>query len=135
MKNMTIQRIAVTAIATVEIEVPITLKSESNCSEHWTKKSKRHNAQKELVKWQLKNKKPPNQTPVEITLTRIAPRYMDKGNLVSSFKWVEDAIAEYFHPGLAPGRADGLGDIEFFHRQEKGKPKENKITIAIKYLN
>lgn len=132
---MRMMRAAVTVIATVEIEVPVTLTSESNCSEHWTKKSKRHNIQKELVKWQLKNKNPPNQTPVEITLTRIAPRYMDKGNLVSSFKWVEDAIAEYFHPGLAPGRADGLGDIEFFHRQEKGNPKENKIVIAIKYLS
>jgi len=119
----------------IEIIVPMTLKSESNCSEHWTKKSQRHKEQKKLIWWQLKDKKPPKQTPVEITLTRIAPRFMDKGNLVSSFKWVEDAIAEYFHPGLAPGRADGLGDIEFFHSQEKGNARENKIRIAIKYLS
>lgn len=119
----------------VEITLPLRTVSEANSSEHWSRKSKRHNTQKELVKWQLKNKKPPNQTPVEITLTRIAPRYMDYSNLVSSFKYIEDACAEYFHPGLAPGRADGFGDISFIHKQLKGNPKEYKIKIEFKFLN
>ena len=107
--------------------------SEANSSEHWSKKCKRHQTQKKLVKWLLTYKKPLNQTPLTITLTRVAPRYMDPSNLVSSFKYIEDACAEYFHPGLAPGRADGFGDIQFIHKQIKGNPKEYKIKIEFKY--
>jgi len=98
-------------------------------SEHWSEKSKRHKAQKKMIWWLLNDKKPPYQLPLTITLTRISPRYMDFGNLVSSFKWIEDACAEYVHPGLAPGRADGLGDINFLYKQEKGLPNDYQIKI------
>lgn len=119
----------------VEFILPIRTVSEANSSEHWSKKSKRHRSQKKVVWWALNSKRPPNQTPLTITLTRVAPRYMDYGNLVSSFKYIEDACAEYFHPGLAPGRADGFGDIEFIYKQLNGDPKEYKIKIEFKYPN
>jgi hypothetical protein len=117
----------------VEFILKIRTVSEANSSEHWSKKSKRHRIQKKMVWWLLQCNKPPNHTPVHITLTRIAPRYMDYSNLVSSFKYIEDACAEYFHPNLAPGRADGFGDITFLHKQEKGIPKEYKIKIEFNY--
>lgn len=120
---------------TVELVLPIRTVSEANSSEHWTKKSKRHRIQKKVVWWTLNDKRPPVRTPLTITLTRVAPRYMDPSNLVSSFKYIEDACAEYFHPGLAPGRADGFGDISFIHKQIKGNPKEYKIKIEFKYDN
>lgn len=117
----------------VELILPIRTISEANMSEHWTKKSKRHKTQKKLVWWALNDKRPPTITPVTLTLTRISPRIMDFSNLVSSFKWIEDACAEYFHPGLAPGRADGFGDISFIYKQMKGNPNEYKIKIEFKY--
>ena len=104
-------------------------------TEHWSEKNKRHKAQKKMVWWALNDKRPPTTTPAIFTLTRVAPRYMDEDNLQSSFKAIRDQCADYIHPGLAPGRADGLGDITFIYKQEKGAPKEYKIKIEISLAN
>ena len=109
-----------------EITLDLRTVSEANSNEHWHKKALRHKTQKKMVWWALNDARPPTKTPISFTLTRVAPRYMDFSNLVSSFKWVEDACAEYIHPGLAPGRADGLGDITFILSKKKASPRNTK---------
>lgn len=86
--------------------------------------------QKMLISGKLKEKKLPP-PPVKITLTRIAPRELDYDNLCHALKTPTDIVADHFHPGLAPGRADGFKDLEFQYSQKKGKPKEYGLIITI----
>jgi hypothetical protein len=112
--------------------LPLKTASEANSSEHWTKKAKRHKLQKQKIKAILLKERPKITIPCNVLLTRISPRQLDvDDNLPMSFKYISDAIAEYFYPGLAPGRADGMGGIKFEFKQEKGNVKEYAITIQM----
>lgn len=117
--------------------VPVRLVSESNMREHWTKKIRRKKQQKELICLYLKNEIQTKMTPpVQITLTRIAPRKLDYDNLVSSMKTVQDAIAGFLLPDLAPGRADDPSQgLSFSYGQKRGSPKEYGLEIAINKLD
>ena len=114
------------------LKIPLRVVSEANMSEHWTKKHKRKKEQKRLVTIFAKDAVRLIKPPVTVKLTRVAPRALDQDNLVASFKHVLDVISDLIHPGLAPGRADGLGDISFSWHQEKGKPKEYAILVEFK---
>lgn len=67
--------------------------------------------------------------PLTIIITSIRPREYDYSNLVASCKFLEDVIADHLKPGLAPGRADGCGDIKFLHRQRKGGIREYAVEL------
>lgn len=67
--------------------------------------------------------------PVTVVITSIRPREYDYSNLVASCKFLEDVIADHLKPGLAPGRADGCGDIKFLHRQRKGGIREYAVEL------
>ena len=114
-----------------EITLPIRTVSEANSSEHWSKKSRRHRIQKKTIWAALHQKRPQIEIPIEFTLTRVAPRSIDFDNLVSSFKWIADACAEYVHPGLQAGRADSDKNITFKYAQEKSTPKTYAVRIEI----
>lgn len=58
--------------------------------------------------------------PAHIKLTRVAPRILDSDNLPVSMKYFRDAIADYFIPGLAPGRADSNERLTWSYDQRKG---------------
>ena len=105
--------------------------SEANCSEHWSKKSKRHSLQKKAVVWKWLQERPEFDPPCTIILSRIAPRVLDFDNLVSSFKWIKDSIADRINPGLAPGRADDDSRISWDYKQERGVSKEYAVKIQI----
>ena len=112
--------------------IPLKTCSEANSSEHWTVKSKRHKLQKNKVKAIFLKERPSITLPCKATLTRISPRQLDVNeNLPMSFKYITDSICEYFYPGLAPGRADGMGGITFEFKQEKGNIREYAIRIEI----
>lgn len=65
-------------------------------------------------------------------LTRIAPRKLDdEDNLRTALKSAKDAVADILHPGLAPGRADGLGDIEWKFEQVRGNVREYGLGIRL----
>lgn len=111
------------------IKIPIRLVSESNSSQHWTKKKKRHDTHKMLVKCFLESRcdvKPP----CEIILTRYAPRSLDSDNLQGAFKWIRDTIAQWFLGGR-PGRKDSDPCFTWIYNQKKTKEKEYYITIEI----
>lgn len=106
--------------------------SEANCSEHWTKKAKRHRLQKKKIWAILHSEKPPIKIPAAIVLTRISPRALDSDdNLPMALKYIKDAIAEYFYPGLAPGRADDCVGMEWHYKQKKGQVREYAVNIEM----
>ena len=111
------------------IEIPLRLHSESRFADHWTKRNKRKKAHYNIVRLYYKlNVKAPVFPPVQITLTRIAPRSLDYDNLVSAFKFIRDAVADLVMPGLKMGRADEK--MEFIYKQEK-KSKVYSVKIEI----
>lgn len=104
--------------------------SEANkTGEHWTKKSKRHNNQKEILKSALNAYKPRIETPAHVVFCRWNSRLFDDDNLVSSFKHVKDYFCDYLLPDMAAGRADAKLDITFSYQQCKSKRKGVQITI------
>ncbi len=111
----------------LKLFVPIITKSEANISEHWSKKRKRVCAQKTEIFYALFNSK--IETPCTIHLIRQGGRIMDCDNLVSSFKYIRDAIAEKIHPGLAIGRADDDKNIKWEYSQSENKPKGILILV------
>lgn len=115
--------------------IPIKTLSEANVSEHWSKSSKRHKMQKDIVHCFLKIDRPVIQPPCTIKITRIAPRMLDShDNLRMSMKWIIDALLEYINPNKAVGRADDDLRVSYEYDQEKGLPKEYAIRIEIKGL-
>lgn len=70
--------------------------------------------------------------PCHVKMIRIAPRFLDKDeNLPMAFKYLKDAIADYFIPGLQPGRADDDDRITWEYGQEKGKVRQYAVKIQI----
>lgn len=100
--------------------IPLKTVSESNCSEHWTKKAKRHRTQQKFIKLLINNDISKATLPCHIKVTRISTRSLDYDNLVSSQKWVVDAVCDSLIPGLKPGRADGDKRITVSYDQRKG---------------
>ena len=118
--------------------IPMTqnlLASEANLSEHWSVKRKRHETQRFLVRSSF-NFNAPESIPIPCTIrmTRIAPRQLDEDNLIASFKWIKDTIADFIVSGLPRGRADGNRKMTWHYSQQKRKPKEYALEIEIEYL-
>lgn len=111
----------------------IKIANEANSSEHWAIKAKRHKKQKQFIKRAFLADRPLIQLPCTVTLTRIDSHELDEhDNLPISFKWVVDAIADWFFPGKAAGRADDTDQIKWKYRQEKGSmPHEYGLRIEM----
>ena len=126
-----------------EVTIPIRTVSESNLSEHWAKKGKRHKQQKTVTRlWMnqalsdqtsLNNLEYMQEHPLILVITRLAPRSLDgHDNLAMSLKWVTDAICECFVPGLAIGRADSSDRFkEIRYEQKKGVPKTYAVSVQV----
>lgn len=112
-----------------EVILPIKTISEANCSEHWTKKSKRHKEQKLIVWIAFKGHSPKRDLPCHIILTRYSPRRLDFDNLVSSFKWIRDQVSDYLIPGKRPGMSDDDPRLSFEYKQEKYRSFQIKIEL------
>lgn len=101
-------------------------------SEHWAEASKRHNSQKSLVAMMLKKYAKEIKLPCVITLTRFAPKKLDKfDNLPMSFKWILDAICEIITGDYRPGLADDSieDEIDVVYKQETSKGYGVKIEL------
>lgn len=117
--------------AMISLEIPIKTVSEANSREHWHVKARRHHDQKKLIGLILNAHINPKRLPCHIKLCRIAQRKLDYDNLVSSQKYVLDAICELLIPGLAPGRADGDPRITVSYEQETRKGPLYAVRIEI----
>lgn len=104
--------------------------SEANSREHWRKAHARRKNQKHMLVISLFVSQVPRDLPVTITLIRVSSRFLDDDNLQSAFKYIRDAIADYFIPGLLPGRADSDPRINWKYSQEKSKEKGTRIQFS-----
>ena len=106
--------------------------SESNCTENWRSKSKRHKIQKNAVNIFFTSHDFKINMPCHVILTRISPRKLDEGdNLPASFKYIRDAVAENITGDIRAGRADGDSRITWEYSQRRGEPKTHMIQIEI----
>lgn len=117
----------------MKIKLPIKTVSDANKGgEHWTKKHKRHKAQKSAINLFLAGKVDETCLPCTIKLTRIAPRLLDShDNLPMSLKYVLDAICELLVPNKAIGQADSDPRIQVTYAQIKGAVREYAIEVEI----
>lgn len=113
------------------------LLSEGNKYDHWASKYLRNQTKKEYLfafGKELRDFCEVIQLPVQVTLTRIAPRILDYDNWVYTAKSFRDYIADLLRPGLAPGRADDNEKLIMWeYLQEKGKPKHYALKIEISH--
>lgn len=111
-------------------ELPIKTVSEANEREHWRSRHGRRQKQRTVVRRDaasLKGAFEPEQD-LEVKLTRIAPRRLDKGdNLAGSLKAIRDEVAALL------GRDDGPdAGIEWRYAQERGPPKTYAVRIEVR---
>lgn len=132
----------------VEIMAPILTVSEANGgakraikrngktvykSEHWTEKHTRHKRQKGTVALLLRPVSAELRMPCHITLTRYAPRKLDKfDNLPMSLKYILDMICEIITNDNTPGRADSHEGLSVTYEQVTSK--EYWVRIIIKNI-
>jgi hypothetical protein len=116
------------------VYIPIKTVSEANKTEHWTKKHKRHKAQRNAVEiycGKLVTKMLElDSVPTMISLTRVAPRALDQGdNLPMALKSIRDYIANLLSPGLQIGRADDLDQFKWRYGQRRGAVREYAVIV------
>ena len=122
--------------------LPIKTVSEINCTEHWTKKHKRHKQQQFFVRQLFKHEAIEISLPCHVKLTRLAPRMIDSDNMPTSIKFVQDEIAELLtgkggfyvtKKGLIKaikGHAESDKRITWEYAQEKYKTQAVRIEIS-----
>lgn len=124
-------------------ELPLRTISEANCSEHWSKKAKRHKQQQFFVRSLFNQNSEPIQLPCVVTLTRLSRGVLDSDdNLPMCFKWVKDELSECLIPEkrghyitkkgkikAIKGRADSDPRITWQYAQEKNKIAGIRIKI------
>lgn len=117
----------------VEITLPIRTVSEMNCTEHWTKKHKRHSIQQRTVALVLKPVRCHLKLPCHILLTRYAPRKLDKhDNLPISLKYILDACCAIITGDYRPGRADDDERISISYDQVQCSEYGVKVLFTSK---
>lgn len=105
----------------IDITIPgLMLPSCANLREHWATRSRRVRKQRDLVTLVLRRtvvSLMPVAGPLEVTITRVAPRRLDSDNAVSACKGVRDAVA------LLLGVDDRDDDVVCWRvEQAKGPP-------------
>lgn len=127
----------------VEWKLNIVTKTESNYYNRWSKSSRKRDQREAVLRSYLRDQ-PKFSLPCHVNLIRISPRLMDPDNLVSSFKYIKDAVAVLIRPEaqiivrprgrkfyINPGHADNTDLIKWDYNQEKGRVGEYAVKIEI----
>jgi hypothetical protein len=110
------------------VTLPIRLLSEANVRQHWAEKARRARAQR-LATWGAVRAAGPGRLrwPLDVTITRVAPRALDDDNLRGACKAVRDGIADAL--GLPSDRDPR---VTWLYAQEKStRPGEYAVRITI----
>lgn len=107
--------------------------SEANCSEHWTKKSKRHRQQQFFIRQLFKQEPVKIALPCEVKMVRLASRTLDSDNLVSAFKWIRDELSECLIPSTKKGKGRSDSDPRITWVYDQGKSSRTGIRIEISF--
>lgn len=117
--------------------IPLRLVTETQGQRNWrTTYVRRKSQRRTTYAWltHLLGCAPP--LPLTVTLTRVAPRPLDSDNVVSSFKAVQDGVADWIDgtPLLRKGVGGGQDRQEglmWRYQQRKGKPREYAVEIVV----
>jgi hypothetical protein len=116
----------------LEVTLDIRLTSPLNGSQGVTRgamfaESKRRKAQREKARWVLLGALMAERVslPVDVTITRIAPRKLDDDNLAASAKSLRDGIAD------ALGCKDNDPRVTWTYAQAKGEPKQYAVRVLV----
>jgi crossover junction endodeoxyribonuclease RusA len=106
------------------VTIPTRTQSLSNVRWHWAKKAGYVKAQRTEAFVECRNARLHVEKGWHITLTRIAPRRLDDGNLGAALKAIQDGVAD----------AVGVDDrhIHWTYEQEKGKPGEYGVRVEVR---
>ena len=107
----------------ITVELPIRVVSESNVSCHWATRAKRAKKHRSAAKLLVKSAI--TEPLIVITLTRIAPRRLDDGNLGISMKAVQDGVADALRID------DGSVAVRWLYNQRRGAMKEYAVLVEI----
>jgi hypothetical protein len=109
--------------------LPLRIVSVANLREHWSKRHRRaalHRGTARAMMFQA-CRMPPSTGPVQITLTRIAPRTLDSDNLASGFKGTRDGVADWL------GVDDGHGSLTWRYAQRKGHTAQYAAEVVVEW--
>ena len=111
----------------ITVYLPVHTVSELNQRGHWSKRKRRAAEHRGLACLVLKPKlrAAPHPLPVQVTLTRIAPRPLDGDNLQAALKHVRDGVAD------ALGVDDRTALVEWVYRQQRGAAREYGVAVTI----
>lgn len=100
----------------IDVLVPIKVVSVLNQREHWAARARRAKLHRESTYHAMRAEALFSGTtgPLEITLTRIAPRLLDDDNAIAGLKAARDGIADWL------GRDDGDQLLTWRYGQQKG---------------
>lgn len=112
------------------LEIPLKLHTQPHKFEHWSKVRDRRLQSQKAIAWLLNAKKGQIPLPCKVVLTRIG-RKCDYDNLVYSFKFVRDEVANIIIPGLTHGKADESPHIEWEYKQKPRGSKPQGFTVEI----
>jgi hypothetical protein len=108
--------------------VSLRVASESNLREHFMDRDRRRRRQERDVGWHLLAASlTPPAPPALVVLTRVAPRWLDQGNLGAGLKFVQDSVAKYL-------RLDD-GDharVRWVYAQRRGLPGEYRLEVVVR---
>lgn len=104
--------------------LPLRVVSEANAHEHWRVRQRRAKAQRRAtcLAW-LAAGLPLKRKPVEVRLTRLAPRKLDSDNAVGALKHVRDAVAE------CCGFDDREESVRWLYAQERAKEYGVRVEV------
>jgi hypothetical protein len=113
---------------------PFRTVSESNQREHWSVKHRRTKMQRSTVFYWLRHwlgVRCPVTLPMTITITRVAPRALDSGNLENAMKSIQDGIADYLS-GTYLGGQDRQQGLIWRYAQRRGGVGRYGLEICLK---
>ena len=115
----------------IVVTLPIKAESVANLREHWRKKHARAQLHRTTAWAELRAASQPRVLlgPIEVTLTRIAPRSLDSDNLASSLKATRDGVADWL----------GIDDkdtprLKWRYGQSRGAPRYYAVKVEVREL-
>jgi hypothetical protein len=110
----------------IVVTAPIRLHSLVNEGGHWRVRARRAKDQRWAARLALNLFSKPTHQPLDIVITRIAPRKLDTDNLAISAKHVRDGVADWLNVD------DGHPLLLWIYEQEKGAPGYYGCRISIR---
>ncbi len=117
------------AVEVLCVRLPVKVVSVMNAREHFMARARRAKAHRGLAALMLRGtrRKPPAGVPVEVVMTRIAPRELDGDNNQAGCKALRDGVADWL------GLDDNNPLVTWKYAQRRGPPKNYECEIVVRW--